>query len=151
MTTLPIHTVKHVKSIFTRYQIIAIVFTAITLITAFLAAVSGFHLAKLRKMQMVETKATPEPVQPAPAVANDNLGKQIKSLENQLAVEKTTSQELRLKIQALENKIAASKGTPAHQTQPAPEKPNIPATAPVEKTPPPVQPAVQEKPWFQFF
>ena len=137
MTTLPIHTVQHVKSVFKKYQIIAILFTAVTLITAFLTAVSGFQLAKLRKMQQVQTQTPPKTVQPAPAAANDNLDKQINSLENQLQTEKNTSQELRLKIQELENKITALKSPP-----PNPEKPGVEkkTTAVLPKlTPPPVQ------------
>ena len=32
MTTLPIHTVQHVKSMYNKYQVIAVVFTAATLL-----------------------------------------------------------------------------------------------------------------------
>ncbi len=156
MTTLPIHTVQHVKSVFTKYQIFAILFTAITLIAAFLTVVSGFQLAKLQKLQKVETQMTPEPVQPAPAAANDKLDKQIISLENQLRIEKTTSQELRLQIQDLKNKIAVLRNPPPHPTQPVVEEkttvvlPKLtppPAQAPApEPSRPPVQTRIKTSP-----
>jgi len=140
MTTLPIHTVQHVKSVFTKYQIIAILFTAITLTTAFLAAVSGFQLEKLKKIQRVETQTAPAPVQPAPAATNDKLDKQIISLENQLRAEKTTSGELRHKIQELENKISALKTPPPHKTQPVVEEKTT-VVLPKLTPPPPQAPA----------
>jgi hypothetical protein len=119
MTTLPIHTVQHIKSVYNKYQVIAVVFTATTLLAALLAAVSGFQLAKLRKMQPVETQSPTAPVEEA-APGDAGLEKQVKMLENQLQSEKTTSQELRAKVHELEKKIAAVKVAAAPQTQPAP-------------------------------
>ncbi len=151
MTTLPIHTVQHVKSVFKKYQLFAILFTTITIAAAFLTAISGFQLAKLRKMESTQTNTTAQPDQPAsvPVSAgpgNDALEKRIKTLENQLTAEKTTSQELRIKIRELEKKIAAVQSTSPPQAQPVtPQTDGSAAAAPAAQTPAPVQPAAESK------
>lgn len=114
MTKIPAHTVQHLKSSYGRYQIMAIVFTIITLAAALLAMVSGFQAVKLRKMQLAEhNKTAPAQVQPVKPRADDALHKQIKSLQDQLATEKAASRKLKTKIQELERNIATPKDSPA--------------------------------------
>jgi hypothetical protein len=141
MTTLPIHTVQHVKSVYNKFQVMAVVFTAMTLLAALLAAVSGFQLARLRKMQPSEVQTPPAPIE-QPAPADSGLDEQIKKLENQLQSEKTTSRELRARVQELEEKIAAMKAAAASHPRPAaenlkpPVKPKAPEVAPdTDRTP----------------
>ncbi len=146
MTTLPIHTVEHAKSVFKKYQIIAILFTTITIAAAFLAAISGFQLAKLRKMKIAETTMAAEPVKTAKVPADDALKRQIKTLGNQLAAEKATSKKLRIKIQELEKIIETVKSTLPQQTQPVPQQSNVPAAAaPAAKSPAQPKPASEDK------
>ena len=124
MTTLPIHTVQHIKSVYKKYQIVAIVFTAITILAALLAAISGFQFAKLRKIRAAEVQTPPAAVVPAPVPAEEKgLEKQIKVLEDQLHSEKDISRELRTKIHDLEKKIASMKSASSPPAHTAPVKP----------------------------
>lgn len=133
MSKLPIHTVQHVKSAFAKYQIIAIIFTAITLTAAFLAALTGFQLSKLQKVQTAAIKALPQPVdEQAQAEMNKKWEKQIKSLESQLAAEKAAAHVLKRKVQELEGQIAALK---AVQREPASSESRKPV-APAKNQPP---------------
>jgi hypothetical protein len=148
MATLPIHTVQHIKSVYNKYQVIAAVFTALTLLAALLAAVSGFQLAKLRKTQpadMASSSAKAE--KPAPAPVDPELQKEVERLRGQLQSEKTASQTLRAKVNALEEKIATMKVAMQSLSRPEPKKPEtpvkpqIPKVAPTTETPKPVRPA----------
>ena len=138
MATLPIHTVQHIKSVYNKFQVIAVFFTAVTLLAALLAAVSGFQLAKLRKMQPTEVQLPETPaVEPSPA--DSGLEKKIKALEDQLQSEQTTSKALRAKVQELEANIAALKVVTPTPARPVAEKPIAPAKPKV-----PVKPKVSE-------
>jgi hypothetical protein len=138
MATLPIHTVQHIKSVYNKFQVIAVFFTAVTLLAALLAAVSGFQLAKLRKMQPTEVQLPETPaVEPSPT--DSGLEKKIKALEDQLQSEQTTSKALRAKVQELEANIAALKVVTPTPARPVAEKPIAPAKPKV-----PVKPKVSE-------
>jgi hypothetical protein len=143
MTTLPIHTVQHLKSVHKKYQVIAIVFTVITLVAALLAAISGFQSAKLHKMQVAELQKPPAQVAPVAVPADNGLEKQVKILEGQLNSEKMTSRELRAKVHELEKKVASMKTVAPSQARPAPVKPKVPAVAPTVEAPRPAKPAAK--------
>lgn len=85
--TLPIHTVKHVRAEYRKYQVLAITFAAITLITALLAAITGIQLAKLRKKTMAIQNQAPNP-----SPANAALIKEIDQLKSEIQAEKSKSE-----------------------------------------------------------
>lgn len=150
--TLPIHTVKHVKSSFRKIQVITICLTVLTLAAALLAAISGIRLVNLEKQQSAEIVQTAPP----PAVVDDALNKQIEDLKTDLAKEKDASKKLKSRIAELKMQIASLKKAKPAPRQPVPtsesstEAAETPSpTKPfVEKTPPPPEktPQAEQKP-----
>jgi hypothetical protein len=129
----PIHTVKHIKNSYRKYQISVVIFALITIAATFLSAVSGVRVAMLQKQATAATAATAEEA----LAAQNSRVRQIDTLSRQLTVEKERTQKLLKKVAALENQISVLK-KPA-----VPETP-YKAIEPDTVTEPMVQPTPEE-------
>ena len=127
--TLPIHTVKHVRATYRRHQVIAIVFTLITLAAALATAVSGVQMATLRKKQAAVRLPSDSPLTPAQQqILDEKMTRKIEELKTALDAEKKKSDALEADISKLREKMAATKAvTPAKAVIAVP-KPAIPAS-----------------------
>jgi hypothetical protein len=142
--TEPIHTAKHVKNTYRKYQIMVAFFALVTIVATFLAAVSGVQISLLQKQMAAEQASKAS----ATAAAQGSQAKRIDALSQQLATEKGRTQELLQKITALERQVADLK-KPAKPEKPSPGPQQEPVTAPPasESTQPSaVQPPPQPNP-----
>jgi septal ring factor EnvC (AmiA/AmiB activator) len=139
--TTPIHTVKHIRAGYRKYQILALVCVMITIAAALLAALSGLQLTRLRSAQteaLAETSppAPPEP-DPARAALERDLAKTAQALaaaQTQLATERENVKKLMDRVGALERQLAAARATLSSDTGPAAvPPPATPDEAPAPK------------------
>jgi len=134
--TLPIHTVGHIRSDYRKYQIIAFLFTLITLTAALLAAVSGIRIMSLQKQQTAEA----DQMQAQSAVQDESLNKQIDALKSELANEMSAAQKLKEIIAEKNRQLAAIK-----KTLTAPPSPDAATPLPVPENTPPASAVPQKK------
>lgn len=170
MTTAPIHSVKHVKATYHRYQILALISAGATILAVLLAALFSFQLSRVSKnvQQSADNKIS------ATHQTLDNqvtlLNQKIKALEEKSAQDKETIQKLEIKTVDLNKKLEEARKaaeakaitptpTGVQQTQPQAEsnspprtdqtgQPAIqnPTTGKTETTAPPLKPPASTKP-----
>jgi len=108
--TLPIQSVKYVRSTYEKFIILTICFAVLTAIAAFLAAISSYHLSNLSKSQTAAVKISSSAADKANAAMNkeiEQLKTKLTEAQGRLEKEKSTSKALQVKIVDLENQLAA--------------------------------------------
>jgi regulator of replication initiation timing len=130
--SVPVHSVKHLKSEYQRYQWIAVVSAVTTIIFVFIAAVTSIQVSRITKEREQKASQNQNRADETLARETDALRKQLADIERQLTIEKETNQQLQLKIVALQKQLAESKSTP-HSGE---EKNASPSTAAPAVTPP---------------
>ena len=137
--TAPIHTIKHVKNTYRKYQIFVFIFALVTIAATFLAAISGVKVALLRKQQISENQSDAQPSESDQSAQN----RQLQSIRGELAAEKTRTGNLLQQITDLKSQVAALKkpSLPAKTGQPS--KPATPQPKPKVTQPPKPKPASQ--------
>jgi hypothetical protein len=116
--TFPIHSVKHVKDDYNRYQIISTVLILITLAAALATAISGVQLAKLQKAQLaVQTPTSdPRPVVEEPS-PDEAMVREVEKLKSALEAEQTRSKTLSGTIAKLKAQIEKTKAAVKEKAQ----------------------------------
>lgn len=137
--TAPIHTAKHVRNTYRKYQISVAFFALLTIAATFLAAVSGVQISLLQKRMAAEQASEAS----ATAAAQGSQAKHIATLSQQLATEKGRTQELLQQITALKGQVAALK-KPAKPEKPSPAPQSEPVAAPPASEP--AQPSAVQPP-----
>ena len=159
--TLPIQSVKHVRATYQKYLNLTIICAALTVLAAFLAALSSFQLSNLNKAQKAAVNVTTSAADKAVAALNqdvERLKTKLTEAQDQLKQEKTNAKELRAKIAGLEKQLAAiaeaARSKPPvlvdDSTNEAVKSPPAPASTEkqtsVQPAAAPIQPTVAPKP-----
>jgi hypothetical protein len=107
--TVPIHSVKHIKAEYHRYQLMAIVSVIITIVAIILSAVTSFqvaHLGKRRAEAQSLAQSRAEAVLNLEATA---LKERLGQIEQQLIAEKAMVQQLNTRIATLQRQLSETK------------------------------------------
>jgi hypothetical protein len=97
--TLPIHSVKHEKAQYSKFQILALASATITIIAVVLSAITSVHLSSLSKTRIQSTTNQQNASNTAMNVELSAVKEKLAAAEQQLKAEKST-------ITKLENKSA---------------------------------------------
>lgn len=136
----PVHTIKHMKSSYQKYQIIAIIFAVLTIIASIIATLTGIHYNNLVKAKEKAAMAAPPKIEviPDPKVvkALEQAQKTLETVRQQLTLEKQKAQKLEERAGWLSRQLAAEKAktneiTPQEEsTQPQSEQPTPTSNVP---------------------
>jgi cell division protein YceG involved in septum cleavage len=103
--TVPVHSVKHIKAEYHRYQLMAIVSVIITIVAIILSAVTSFQVAHLGKQRAEAQSAFQIRADEMLQRETITLKERIVEMEQQLVTEKTLVQQLNSRITALQKRL----------------------------------------------
>jgi hypothetical protein len=103
--TVPVHSVKHIKAEYHRYQLMAIVSVTITIVAIILSAVTSFQVAHLGKQRAEAQSAFQIRADEILQRDTTTLQERIAEIEQQLVAEKTLVQQLNSRIATLQKRL----------------------------------------------
>ena len=131
--TRPIHSVKHLKTAYKKFQGIALICTAVTFVAVVVSSTSSIHLGSLIRIQKAESSRKAVGIETALTQKLDESKRQISDLQGKM-------KELDSKIKGLQAKNADLRKQLAMAKQPSPPQPLEPSTPGESITPSPSNP-----------
>lgn len=136
--TVPIHSVKHVKATYHRYQVLALISAAVTIVAVLLAALFGFQLSRVSKAAQQSAHSQLSSSNQTLNNQIETLNKKIAELEQRSVKDKETIQSLEAKAADLHKRLAEAWKAAAEAT--AATSPTEPESQTPEQTGPVTQP-----------
>lgn len=146
--TIPVHSVKHVKANYRRYQIMALISTIITVAAVFLAAIVSFQLSRVSKRSVQQVSAQQTASSLSLTAQVKSLQEQLTDMQKQVAAGQATIQTLEGKVAQLQSKLTAARKAAEERKAAAVQAPQADGSpeAPSGELPPADQSTVQERP-----